>query len=371
MFSTPVKTVSIAASGQDAPLSKNQKAFNKLIRQIEQKRQQLAAWEAVTPRYQKKYTEEMLPLLKEVDDLQGRLAQQLDNAHGKKGLTRAERRLLSELITSLVSQLANVHEDTGLQQLYNKHSHSDFDEDLAQEQQKAKEMIEQMMGIELDDDVDFNSMDDVVRQAQAKLLEKEAQELASEEARQASRKKTAKQIAREALLETEEKNLSDSIREVYRKLASALHPDREPDPAERERKNTLMQKVNQAYDSRNLLQLLEYQLELEHIDPAALAQLSEDRLKRYNAILKEQAQEIDAELLHVEHQFCARFEIPPFQKIRPETVLRQLDIELIEKRHAMREMARDIVAFDDIKAVKAFLRSLREADADHFDDMPF
>ena len=51
--------------------------------------------------------------------------------------------------------------------------------------------------------------------------------------------------------------MSQSIREVYRKLAGALHPDRESDPQERERKTALMQRVNQAYAKNNLLQLLD------------------------------------------------------------------------------------------------------------------
>lgn len=60
----------------------------------------------------------------------------------------------------------------------------------------------------------------------------------------APRKKTAKQLARDAQREAEEKQMSQSIREVYRKLASALHPDREPDPVERQRKTELMQRAN-------------------------------------------------------------------------------------------------------------------------------
>jgi hypothetical protein len=42
----------------------------------------------------------------------------------------------------------------------------------------------------------------------------------------------------EVKLESERIELSQSIRAVYRKLASALHPDREPDAAERDRKTS-------------------------------------------------------------------------------------------------------------------------------------
>ena len=72
-----------------------------------------------------------------------------------------------------------------------------------------------------------------------------------EEQDQRSRlKKTAKQRARDEKLKIEADETSLSIREVYRKLVSALHPDREPDPQERARKTALMQRVNQAYGSR-------------------------------------------------------------------------------------------------------------------------
>ena len=48
MTRTHIKTVSIAADHAKPLFSKGQKAFNKLIKQIEQKRAQLAAWEAAT-----------------------------------------------------------------------------------------------------------------------------------------------------------------------------------------------------------------------------------------------------------------------------------------------------------------------------------
>jgi hypothetical protein len=371
MFSTSGKAVSIAAASKSAMLSKSQKAFNKLIKQIEQKRQQLAAWEAAIPRYQKKHLEEMLPLMESIYAMQTRMVQRLDQAHGKKGLTRSERRELAGLILNLASGLPNLRGDAELQAIYNRHSDTDFETDLAYDKQMTKEMLEEMMGIELGDDIDVESPEDFMRKTQAKLAEKQENDAAAREARDAKRKKTAKQAAREAAQEAAEKDISESIREVYRKLVSALHPDREPDPVEREYKNALMQKANKAYGSRNLLQLLELQLELEHIDPAALAQLSDDRLKRYNLILKDQVHELEMELIHVESEFMARFDMDMFVMLKPETLMRKLDVELIEKRNGLRDMERDLAAFTDINAVKSFLRSLRRAQRDTFDDCPF
>jgi hypothetical protein len=365
------QSLSISSSKQSNTLSKNQKAFNKLIKQIEQKRLQLAAWEAMIPRYQKKHIDEMVPLMDTIVDLQTKIVIKLDHAHGKKGLTRNERRTLSDLILNLTSSVPGVDTNPELRAIYNRHSDTDIETDIAHDKQMVKEMLEEMMGIELDDDLDLDSPEVFMRQAQAKLAEMREMDAAAEELRQSKRKKTAKQLEREAAKDAEEKDISDSIREVYRKLASALHPDREPDPEERERKNALMQKVNKAYDSRNLLQLLELQLELEHIDPAALAQLSDDRLKRYNTILKDQVRELDMELIHVESDFIARFHVDAFGTLKPESLLRQLEIELVQKNHNVRQMERDLTTFNDINGVKAFLRAMRQLERSHIDDFPF
>ncbi|WP_341888453.1 hypothetical protein [Variovorax sp. YR752] len=46
------------------------------------------------------------------------------------------------------------------------------------------------------------------------------------------------------------------MRDIFRKLASALHPDRETDAQQRKVKTALMQKANQAYAANDLLALL-------------------------------------------------------------------------------------------------------------------
>lgn len=345
--------------GSSGTLTRNQKTFNRLIKQIEQKRQRLAAWEILMPRYQKKYAEELLPIEAGLEGLQLQMVRKLDRAYGQKGLTRAERKGLGEFIVNLVAPLLEKSDDPELKEIYNRHTGSDYDEDLAAEKQQLKEMFEDMMGVGLDDDIDFNDPESFLRQAHEKMTEQAEKASAEQTSRAARRKKTAKQLAREQAQETEEKEISASIRDVYRKLASALHPDREPDLAERERKNLLMQRVNRAYESRNLLQLLELQLELEHIDPAELAQMSEDRLKRFNVILKDQSKELDMEIMGVEHAFALRFQVDPRQRLSPESMLSLLDIQIVRKKQTFRSMEEDLAKFDDIKEIKALLKDLK------------
>ncbi len=374
MHRTRLKTVSIVGDRDKPPLSKGQKAFNKLVKDIEKKRSRLAAWEAAVPPYQQKYTGEMVPLLEASVDLRIKMVHFLDRASDRKGLTKTERRVIADLVTELAGPLIADCDAPALKAAYNRHSRSDYDQEEADAMQGMKSALEKMLNIDLGDE-DIESPEDMLKRAQAHIEEKQAQfdaDCQAREDRRSKRKKSAKQLAQEARQEAEEQQVSQSIREVYRKLASALHPDREPDPQERARKTALMQRVNQAYQKKNLLQLLELQLELEHIDQSAIDNLSEERLKHYNKILKEQLAELEEELHFVEGRFRQQFAISPFAELSPETLMRALARDIAGARNAIRDLERDLLAFEDIKQLKAWLREMRrQAEIDRFDDCPF
>jgi len=368
-------SVSIAPDHNKASLSKGQKAFNVLIRQIEKRRDRLGAWETVKPVFQKKYLDEFLPVERNCTDLQVALVHRLEQAWDLKGLTKTERRTISMLITDLAGNLIDEQDDARLKAIYNKHSQSDYDSEAAAELDDMKLMLEMMLGAELGDKIDISSPEDLLQHAQAKMEEQRAQDAAEnqvKEERRAKRKKSVKQLAAEQRREAEQMQLSQSIREVYRKLASALHPDREPDPYERQRKTELMQRVNQAYGKNNLLQLLELQLELEHIDQHAIDTIGEDRLKHYNTILKEQLGELDQEILHIEMGFKQAYGIAPFVDISPDTVIRTLANDIAGIRQSVRDLEEDLRVFEDLKILKIWLKSFkRQRPAFHFEEMPF
>jgi hypothetical protein len=375
MTRPPHKSVSIAPNPTKAPLSKGQRAFNTLIQQIQKKRNRLAAWDAIAPTFQKKYVDELLPLERASMDLQVKRVYQLSDAYDQKGLTISERRMIAELITGMAGELIEEHDDAQLKAIYNRHSQSDDDSEAAAEREDMKSAREAMRGVERGDDIDMSSPEEVLRRAHARVEEQQAQEAAENQARKdrrAKRKKSAKQLAEQARQEAEQAESSLSIREVYRKLASALHPDREPDPEERLRKTALMQRVNQAYDKNNLLLLLELQLELEHIDQSVVNNLSDDRLKHYNSILKEQLRELDQEMWHVEARFRHTYGIPPFVDLSPDTVVSNLAADIAELQQTMRNIEDDLFAFEDVKKLKSWLKDMkRRQAARRFEDMPF
>ncbi|KWK14948.1 J domain-containing protein [Burkholderia stagnalis] len=372
---TNSRSVSIASDSGKTVLSKGQKAFNALIKQIEKRRKRLSAWEHVMPAFQKRYVDELLPLERAWTELRTTMTFRLDEASERKGLTKAEQRTISTLIANLAGDLLDANADARLKAIYNRHGGTDYDVEMAAEFATMKAELEAMLGIELDDDLDMSAHDEVLQHVRAKLEQERARDEANKrarEARRAERQKSAKQLAKESQQQAEQVELSQSIRDVYRKLASALHPDREPDPLERERKTSLMQRVNQAYDRNDLLKLLELQLELEHIDQHAINQISEDRLKHYNKILKEQVAELDQEIRHVESHLRFAYGLSPYVEVSPDTVLINLAREIIRREQDIRGLKEEMPLFDDLGSLKRWLKALkRQQSAFPVDEMPF
>jgi hypothetical protein len=196
-------------------------------------------------------------------------------------------------------------------------------------------------------------------------LEREAEQREREnEERAARRKKSARQVAAEARRETERIQVSKALQEVYRKLAVALHPDREPDPEERARKTVLMQQINVAYSQKDLLQLLELQLRFEQIDEAQIGTLAEDRLDRYNRLLAEQVTQLKGELAELELPWRMQLDLPPNGRVTPARIRAALEQDLRAMAGDIAATRRQVEELADTRALKAWLRSAMTAGRD-------
>ena len=360
----------------DQPLlSKGQKAFNTLIKKIEQSRRELADWQIATQAYHQKLTAECLPLREAFANTQKDMLYALDQALERHKLTRPEQRVVKALICNLAQELIMVFDDDSLKPIYNKHSDTDFDQDEEAAVDSFKAVAEEMLGVNLDADLDADvdgavSMQDVMAKIQAQMQDMQAKEFEAVQQREQARSqrpKSKKQLEREAKAKLEAERTSQSVREVYRKLVSSLHPDREPDAAERARKTALMQRVNQAYDKKDLLKLLELQLELEHIDAASIAGLSEDRLKHFNKVLKEQLAELEQEIEQLEMPLRAQFQMPHYAILFPQQILPLLQRDIVAMKQNIKHLKAELLVTMNLTAFKAWIGARkREAKAARF-----
>jgi len=358
---TPTATiVRIEESHRQARLSPAQKKFNATIRKIDKQKQLLAVWQETLPHYQQLVAEQFTPLRETYGEHQAEMAHLLDRHHGHKTFSRPQKKKIAHLVREICNELINTLEREDLKPLYNKYSETDFDTRDQEISSMAgdfmKSMLESELGIEIDDDViDVNSPEKIAAFVQEKLDERERQN----QEQRTRRKKTAKQLAKEARQQEEEARLGKSIQVVYRQLVTALHPDREQDPVERQRKTELMQRVTVAYGRKDLLQLLELQLAVEQIDQSKINTLDDDRLRYYNRILQGQLEQLEQEVLEIEFTVKQQAGLAPYDTISPRHLI-QLVHEDIERLHGeIASIRHDLVAFQQVNHLKSWLKEYR------------
>jgi hypothetical protein len=175
--------------------------------------------------------------------------------------------------------------------------------------------------------------------------------LHAHEARQAKRKKSPKQ----KLAEQEQLDAHSALRSIYRKLVSALHPDRESDPAERTRKTALMVRVNAANDSKDLLALLRLQLEIDQIDPSSVAGMADDKLRGFNRMLKEQLKNLQAEYHDIMGRIHMAFDLG-YDNVTPKAMVSALRLQTQRLQNMVEGLKNDLALIQDDKALKKWVK---------------
>jgi hypothetical protein len=359
-------SISISSKKDDPILSREQKQFNKLIKDIDKERAHLILWKDLIPKYQQVYANDFCPLIDEMRQLKSNFVKLLDQMHTSGRLTKPEKAKVSGIICSMIDDLIDPNDQNDLKEIYNKYTESDFDQEIEDETQIFKDIISSKFGVDLGDDFKMDSPEEVM----AKLFSKMKQKVAQDEVKpkKNTRKPSARAIEKEKKLNQEAMEISQSIKDVYRKLVIFLHPDKEPDPVERERKTILTQRVNDAYTNRDLLKLLELQLEIEQIDQTSINSISFERLKTYNKILREQLNSIKQEVDGVQVGFRMRFDFPPGARLSPSTLISGLRCDINDLKNDITCLANDLECFKELKALKLWLKGYKNPPRSTFDD---
>jgi PIN domain nuclease of toxin-antitoxin system len=350
-----VKTLQISPAPSGPALTPAQKRFNTLIREIERARQTLAAWRENSAAYRQAYAEVLQPLQEELfaGDRQWIFA--LDAVLGQRHWSKAECGTLREVLCNAAEELLSARDDVEIKALFDKHSEVDFDTEQRDMMLAMKEFAEAVTGLDLGDDESIGSEDELFERMQQGMREQAAKQQAQRDTK-AHRRQRAAQKRREA----EAKQATQSVREVFRKLTSALHPDRETDARQREVKTALMQRVNLAYEANDLLTLLELQLQIEQIDASHIAGASAQRLKHYNKVLNEQLAELKVELEHTELAFRMEFGLEPGWGLNPGKLGQILERTSREWRAGLAEQQRQLRMLGDVAAAKRWLKRCRQ-----------
>jgi hypothetical protein len=357
----------LGVPGSRPALGKAQKRFNQLIDKIASQRGLLQRWHDFVPTFQQRHAAEIAPLDERLRN--GRIAMVglLDGVIDHKALSKLQRAKVHDLLLGQLAELLGEAPDADLVRLYDKHSGVSYEDARQEDMAFTQAVAREVFGVDLEDADAAASPDDLARRIAEEMQAAQAQQAERRKSRKQGRKQSPKAAAAEALREQAAQGASRAIREVFRKLASELHPDRETDLQERARKTELMQRANAAYGAGDLLTLLELQLSLEQIDADALADMAQDRLAHYNHVLDEQLQRLQEELSDVTMPFAMMLGGRVGRQLTPEAVLQALDADMRELRATAEALEADLIDLRDINVLKRMLRDYRIGQ-DEFDD---
>jgi hypothetical protein len=313
------QALELSDSVEGVALTVEQKRFKDLRQQLEKLHAKKQAWQTHAATYRHTAKQALKPVLDTLVQAQKAWILALDAALDRPGFTKKERAFMCEILCEEISGFISNHgPDDVLKALYNKHSDHDFGAMQQDLLQTMKRMVEEVTGADLGEAVESQEelMARVLARAQAmKTTHAAAQE--AREAMQAAHASTRRQTAAEKKNAAAAQEATQSVREIYRQLASALHPDRESDDAKRRDKTELMQRANAAYADNDLFTLLELQLQTQAPDTNSMAKLSSERVLAYCKIFWQQIKELKAQLQQTELNFRVEFQINPGLRLDP------------------------------------------------------
>lgn len=354
-----VQAASTALAITAQQLGPEQQLFNQLLEKIEKQSTDLQNLKALADAHALECNAKLIPLRKHIHEVQEKLVLFLDQRlQTPKGLSQRVCADIEDLIAMLLDELSAAGDlSPPLQAVTDRYDMQEgddledgLDKEMSSEMNRA---MAQAMGAEVDSD-GLLSTDEMVEALMRKLQANEAAALQAHEAHEAKRKKSAKQKK----AEQEELDAHSALRSIYRKLASALHPDRETDNAERARKTALMVRVNAANDRKDrkdLLALLRLQLEIDQIDPSSVASMADDKLRGFNRMLKSQLKDLQAAHLDVVMHMRMVFDLG-YGDVNPKTLAGGLRFQTQRLHNMLENLKQDLILVQDDKALKKWIK---------------
>lgn len=353
-----------------APLSAAARAYNLQLARVDKIKAQMAEMEALSLAHRHALTQQVFPLNKQHQALMKQMAQWLDAQLTQPDqpfkLTPAQRQLMVQMVCNLSAHLVVVgHADMAA--VHDRHSPTSLADMERARAQDVKAQLEAMMGESFMPHSPDATLDEVMAAAKARMQQAVAEEEAAREATAAKRKakKAAKAGAKapnaaQALQAALQGDADTSLRTLYRQLAGALHPDREPDEQERLRKTALMSEANAAYARKDIVTLMDIQQRMALANPQAVASLPDDKLKSLTLLVKAQVAELERERARIQQTLCHEFKVPPGMGLNANTLKQLLLAQEDDLSEAVHMLQADLELVQQPGGLKPWLTRQRK-----------
>ena len=353
--------------GDQAPLTPAQQRFNALLARIEQLSGQIERLQAWSDRHRYPHIQAL------------RESVQLAQAHRKSLLlfvherlqaadfTERQQRMARGLVRGLIDQLA-ASADPQVQALADLYVSDEDTQEAAQEQaeaaQRLRERIEEALGQPIENPSQYQTPEEMMqagmrqwqRQQEADEQRKAAKRAAKKAHKQAQKKSAAAEKGEAPPAVLREADAKSAIRTVFRQLASALHPDREPDEQERLRKTALMSEVNAAYEKNELSTLLRLQMQVTQVNPQNATRMADAQLIAMASLLKEQVAALEDDLDQLQSRLSQELCVPVGADVDEAAMTQALQRIQADQRHSADSLAADLRRIQNEAELKRWLK---------------
>jgi hypothetical protein len=302
--------------GTSQPLSPAQEEFNKRMKALEKAR---AAYDRKRARLDADLVvcrNELMPMVEKRNRLEHQMILLVAAARQARKMTERRRRSLEDLLFDKAQALLGDPVGLGeeelatlealfeeLAALQNRHGEGDpeneEDEDpLGEQFQEMRTILEAVArdaGIELD----LSDLDHTMDPVEFQRLLRERFEAGEKNRGDAfnfgpgrKRKPSKAALERERLKKEAEEAKNRDFKSLYKQLAKVLHPDLETDPTLKEHKEAWMKRLTTARAQGDLREMLAIELEWLGEEAGNLALATDEKLRVYSMVLKEQIAEI-------------------------------------------------------------------------------
>ncbi len=285
-------------------LTEAQVKFRRLQEKIEIKTQAIKDLKEADEYFHKRYVEKILPLKNILEQVKIPLIIGLEECLLKYKLSSKNKQLVTQFIQLLVLHLKVDPFPQEIVDVYNRVSDVSIDE---LKKQIVRAQLEEMVALynsmeeeKISIDFDTDSIEDVNKF----IVEKYADILSLDEPFDGPKKRPSNK-AKEKIdkQKMEEESEIKSLRELYLALVKEFHPDKTSDEDEKLQRTAIMQRITEAYEQKNILELLRLQVEFLKIDPQAISNTPEEKLQKYNRLMvktykaiKEEYENLDCDI---------------------------------------------------------------------------
>jgi hypothetical protein len=353
-----------------AKLTPAQLRFNELLARIERLSGQIQRLETWSDRHRYKHIQALRESVQQAQVHRKSLLLFVHERLQTTDFTDRQQRMARGLVRGWIGQLSAAA-DPQVQALVDEYVSEEDTQEAADEQAEAaqalRERIEEALGQPLNKPSQYQTPEEMMaagmrqwqQQQEANEAKKNAKRTARKAQKQAQKKNAAAEKGEVPVALMRELDAKSAIRTIFRQLASALHPDREPDEHERLRKTALMSEVNAAYEKNDLTTLLRLQMQVSQVSPqnkAGTARMADDKLIAMSLLLKEQVAALEEDLDQLESRLSRELCVPVRAEADEAVMNQSLQRLQADQRYITDTLAADLRRIQNEAELKRWLK---------------